>query len=221
MANEVIIIGAGGLGREALMTLREHNRHNLSDNGPLNFLGFVADSGEKNIHNEPVLGDDIWAFANLSRHIRFVVAIGNPTRRRKVAEKYIQAGFEPFRLIHPSAITSEYVHLGLGAIVLPGAVLTTDIRTGIFTLINPRVSLAHDVVTGDFVTLGPGAIICGEVVVEAEVEIGAGAVVLPRLTLGKGCLLGAGAVATRNLEPGKTYIGIPARPMFAKLSGTP
>lgn len=221
MANKVIIIGAGGLGREALMTLREHNRQNHDDEARFHFLGFVSDAGEAKIYDEPVLGDDVWALVNLSRDIRFVVAIGNPARRKIVAEKYLLAGFQPFCLVHPSAISSEYVHLGLGAMVLPGVVMTTDIKTGVFTLLNPRVSLSHDVLAGDFVTVGPGAVICGEVVIESDVEIGAGAVVLPRLTLGKGVLLGAGAVATRNLEPGKTYIGIPARPMFAKLSGTP
>ncbi|MDX2248368.1 MAG: acetyltransferase [Bacteroidia bacterium] len=221
MAFDVIIIGAGGLGRESLMTFRESNRFVKNAEEILHFRGFVANSGEKNVCDEPILGDDTWALGNLPSSMRFAVAIGNPAQRRKVAEKYIKAGFEPFHLIHPSVITSEYVHFGRGIIVLPGVVFTTDIHIGDFCLINPRVSISHDVQMGNYVSIGPGATICGGVVIEDDVEIGAGATVLPGLTLGKAAFLGAGAVATRNLDPGKTYIGIPARPLLAKLSGTP
>ncbi|MEZ4825036.1 MAG: acetyltransferase [Bacteroidia bacterium] len=221
MAGEVIIVGAGGLGREALMVLREMNRCAYSPESRFNLLGFVADSPEKNVHSEPIIGTDEEVLKTLPRTVRFVVAIGNPLLRQQVANKYLSLGFESVSLIHPSVSISEYVHIGGGTIILPGAVFTTDIQIGRFNLINPAVSLSHDVETGEFVTIGPGAILCGGVKAEAEAEIGAGAVVLPRLTLGKGCMLGAGAVATRDLEAGKTYAGIPARPMLGKLSGTP
>ena len=46
-------------------------------------------------------------------------------------------------------------------------------------------------------------------------SIGAGAVILPGLTIGEGAMIGAGAVVTRNVPPGETWVGNPARPLAA------
>jgi acetyltransferase-like isoleucine patch superfamily enzyme len=44
-------------------------------------------------------------------------------------------------------------------------------------------------------------------------DLGAGAVVLPKLTVGADAVLGAGAVAVRDVAPGITVVGVPARPL--------
>jgi acetyltransferase-like isoleucine patch superfamily enzyme len=49
-------------------------------------------------------------------------------------------------------------------------------------------------------------------VVETRASIGSGAVVLGGVRVGEGALVGAGAVVTRNVAPGETVIGNPARP---------
>ena len=50
-----------------------------------------------------------------------------------------------------------------------------------------------------------------------EAFVGAGAVLLPRITVGAGATVAAGAVVTRDVEPGATVLGVPARPA----AGTP
>jgi acetyltransferase-like isoleucine patch superfamily enzyme len=52
-------------------------------------------------------------------------------------------------------------------------------------------------------------------VVEDGASIGTGAVVLGGVTIGAGALVGAGAVVTRDVEPGATVAGVPARAKFA------
>lgn len=49
------------------------------------------------------------------------------------------------------------------------------------------------------------------VVVGADVWIGGGAIVLPGVTIGDGAIVGAGAVVTRDVRPGATVVGNPAR----------
>jgi UDP-2-acetamido-3-amino-2,3-dideoxy-glucuronate N-acetyltransferase len=49
-------------------------------------------------------------------------------------------------------------------------------------------------------------------------SIGSGAIVLGGLTVGQGALVGAGAVVTRDVAPGATVLGSPARQLVAKLS---
>ncbi|WP_280278183.1 acyltransferase [Sphingomonas sp. CBMAI 2297] len=44
-------------------------------------------------------------------------------------------------------------------------------------------------------------------------SIGGGAVILPGLVIGEGAMVGAGAVVTRDVAPGTTVVGNPARPI--------
>jgi UDP-2-acetamido-3-amino-2,3-dideoxy-glucuronate N-acetyltransferase len=88
------------------------------------------------------------------------------------------------------------------------------IQTGAF--------LPPGVVIGDRVFIGPHAVFCnvrhpmrGEpilsTVVEDDAVIGANATILPGITIGKGAFVGAGAVVTRDVAPGVTVVGNPAR----------
>jgi maltose O-acetyltransferase len=48
-----------------------------------------------------------------------------------------------------------------------------------------------------------------------NVWIGGGAIVLPGVTVGDHAVIGAGAVVTRDVEPGATVAGNPARPLVS------
>ncbi|HLY24031.1 MAG TPA: acyltransferase [bacterium] len=47
--------------------------------------------------------------------------------------------------------------------------------------------------------------------VDDRASIGSGAVILAGVTIGAGALVGAGAVVTRDVAPGETVAGVPAR----------
>lgn len=48
-----------------------------------------------------------------------------------------------------------------------------------------------------------------------DVWIGGGALILPGVTVGDGAVIGAGSVVTRNVPPGVTVVGNPARTLAA------
>jgi acetyltransferase-like isoleucine patch superfamily enzyme len=56
----------------------------------------------------------------------------------------------------------------------------------------------------------------GEVVVGERAMIGAGAIVLPGVEIGTGASVAANSLVTRDVEPGATVAGVPARPMDAE-----
>jgi acetyltransferase-like isoleucine patch superfamily enzyme len=49
------------------------------------------------------------------------------------------------------------------------------------------------------------------IVVERGAALGSGAIVLGGVRIGAGALIGAGAVVTRDVAPGETVAGVPAR----------
>jgi UDP-2-acetamido-3-amino-2,3-dideoxy-glucuronate N-acetyltransferase len=52
-------------------------------------------------------------------------------------------------------------------------------------------------------------------VVERKASLGSGAVILGGVRIGADALVGAGAVVTRDVAPGETVVGNPARPLTA------
>jgi UDP-2-acetamido-3-amino-2,3-dideoxy-glucuronate N-acetyltransferase len=50
-------------------------------------------------------------------------------------------------------------------------------------------------------------------VIEDDASIGSGATILGGVRIGAGALVGAGAVVTRDVAPGQTVVGNPARPL--------
>jgi acetyltransferase-like isoleucine patch superfamily enzyme len=57
-------------------------------------------------------------------------------------------------------------------------------------------------------------------VVEAGASIGSGATILGGVRIGRDALVGAGAVVTRDVEPGATVAGNPARPSVRRLAAS-
>lgn len=207
---QLVIVGGGGFAREVLWLVQELNRE--SDK-PIQLLGFVADTKEERINGFPVLGNDNWAFENLEKEVRFVVAIGDGALRKQVAINYLRQRFRPFTLVHPSVCMSQDVRIGAGSIVCAGAVLTTNIQIGDFAIINLNATVGHDAQIEHFATVHPGVNISGGARIGEGAELGSGSVVLPGVEIGEEAVLGAGGVANRDLEAGKTYIGVPAREM--------
>ena len=50
--------------------------------------------------------------------------------------------------------------------------------------------------------------------VEDDVVVGMGALIGAGVTLGKGCTIGMGAVVTKDVDPGDTVVGNPARSIY-------
>jgi acetyltransferase EpsM len=61
--------------------------------------------------------------------------------------------------------------------------------------------------------VGGNASFGGAVVVEDYASIGVGSSIKPGVTIGKGAVVGVGAVVIKDVEPGTTVVGVPAKPI--------
>jgi sugar O-acyltransferase (sialic acid O-acetyltransferase NeuD family) len=209
----VAIFGAGGMAREVASLLRMVNQIRQQ----FEFLGYLVSDlsrlSERDSKKE-VLGDYDW----ISKHRKMIDAailgIGTPTARLRVADEVrsLAPEWEWPSVIHPSAVIDfETASIGEGVFIGAGVIGTVNLVLESFALCNFGSTIGHESRIGRGSVVSPGANISGGVSIGQGVLIGTGAQVLQYRTIGNGARVGAGAVVTKDVAPGQTVIGIPAR----------
>lgn len=205
---KLIIVGAGGLGREVHSWLKDWVEHN-----PGYVIGGFIDDGSLSLnrfnHYADILST-IDAYEPADDEL-LLCAIGKPADKKYVVEKLLAKGASFFTLIHPTAIVGENVTIGRGVLVCPFSVLSVDLLVGDFVTINSLCTVGHDTVIGQFSTLSGHCDLTGGAVLEDEVFLGSRASVLPKVRVGKGAVVGAGSVVLRAVKPGSVVFGVPAK----------
>lgn len=199
MHKEVIIIGAGGHGK-VIADIIEKSGDKV--------CGFLDDGAEnKEVFGYPVLGktQDCHKFSDKE----FFIAIGNNGIRKKIATE--NNGLKFYTAIHPSAIISRGVEIGIGTCVMAGSVINADTKIGKHVIINSGSVVEHDNILADYVHLSPGAVLCGTVRVGECTHIGAGVTVKNNTSITSDTVIGVGVAVVSDIETSGTYCGVPAK----------
>ena len=190
------IVGAGGVGREALDACQASG---------IAVAGFLDEGrvGEV-VRGLPVLTPDG------PRELgAYLVAIADPEARQRLSVRLDDLGWIP-QTITPRAATAPVTPVvGPGALLLANAYISTSVTIGRHCQVQYNATVGHDSILEDFVTVYPGANVSGSVHLGERSTVGSNAVVLQGRSVGRGAFVGAGAVVTRDVSPGVVVVGSP------------
>lgn len=203
---DLVIIGAGGHGREAASFAIEAGKYNIK--------GFIADDKPDLALLSKYGGEWLGTVDEVSlANVDAIIAVGSCRDKEIIHNKITKTGVPPWiaTIRHSTSYVGSNCTLGAGLMMYPGSIITTNVTTGIHVHLNCNAVVSHDCVVGDYSTISPGAKLNGNVTIGKGVFVGTGAIVLEKLTIGDWATIGAGAVVTKDVPPNETHVGIPAR----------
>jgi UDP-perosamine 4-acetyltransferase len=204
--SKCVILGGGGHARVVIDCLRL-----AGGCDPVAIVDANTSLWGGQVDDVSVRGGDEQLPQLLAEGIRyFAVGIGQGPRA-KLFKMGLNAGFQPATAIHPRSIVSTRARIGAGTQVFAAAVVNPGATVGDNVVINTGAIIEHDCVLADHVHVASGACLAGAVQVEEGAFIGAGSTIRQGLRVGAKAVVGAGAVVTKDVLPGQTVAGVPAR----------
>lgn len=210
-ARPLLLIGAGGLGRETAEVVRAINAVRPT----FEVIGFLDDDRRltgTDRDGTPVVGtiDDLDRFAGA--HVVLTTAGTHDLRsRHRIATRLSLPADAYESIVHPAAVLANGTELGAGCIVLASAVTTSSIHVGRHVVVMPAAVFSHDDVIEDFVTVGAGVHIGGGVTIREGAYVGLGALVREHITIGRWSIVAMGAVVLKDVPDGEIHAGVPAK----------
>lgn len=206
--HEVVILGAGGFGREVYAYAEDC----IQDGAQMRVLGFLDnDSSALDAFDLPVgiLGP-VPQLAEF-RSAQFVIAIGDCAIRGRLARQVLSEGLSLQSMVHPTAYVARTAEVLAGTIICPFGFVGVSSRVGANVAINTYASVGHDAQIGADCVLSPYAVVNGGVSLGDQVFLGTHATVTPRVRVGGSTKIGAGAVVMRDVPTGSLALGNPAK----------
>ena len=206
MFNRILVISAGGFGRAVASLARSDPAFGVS----WDLKGFL--DNRTNLINPtdiPVVGDPL--SYKVQEGDIFLCALGDPTAKRGYTEALRAQGAD-FINLRPDLTVGERVQLSPGGIYERKVSLGPDVKVGFMVTILSTTIVGYDVSIGDYCQIGSFVFIGGGAKIGNDVVIHPHTTILPGVTVGDGAIVGAGSVVIRNVAPGTTVMGNPAKP---------
>lgn len=201
-----VIVGAGGMGRELLGWIAGCGPDTRQRFRVAAFVSEGDDAGGQS-HGLPIMRPEDWT----DSPPRFVIAIAEPGEKKRIALALAARGWSPDIFIHDSTAVGLEARIGPGTVICPQCRISTDCVIGGHVLVNSGSGIGHDAVVGSYSSLLGAVSVNGNAEVGEGVLLGAGSMVYPRKRVGDWATVGLGSVVLRNVAPGTTVFGNPAR----------
>jgi sugar O-acyltransferase (sialic acid O-acetyltransferase NeuD family) len=207
---QVVIIGAGGHGREVAEILG----HQAQAGADVQVVGFIDENQSLRGHTVdglPVLGDWAW-FDGVDRTaVAVICAIGLPQVGRRLVQKARARGLSFVNAISPLAHISPAAKMGWGIAVFPQVVISTGVLLHSYCILNVGVTVSHGARIGKYGNINPGVHLAGDVSIGEGCYVGMGTNIVQGRSVGPWTVIGAGAAVVHDLPANVTAVGVPAR----------
>ena len=206
--NDLIIIGAGGLGREIYNLATQCGGYLVN----FRIKGFLDDNllalDKFNVY-PPILGriEDYC----IGENDVFTCSFGNVKSKKHTIESLKGRGGKFISLIHPTAIINFTAILGVGCIVFPFAQVGSAAVVGDYVLIQSYAGVSHDVQIGDYTRIDVQVLCVGGVVIGNNVTVHSGAILNHKVVVEDNAVVGATSFVIRRVKQGSTVFGNPAK----------
>ena len=201
---DLVIVGAGGFGRETALMVDQMQSWNL--------VGFYDDGLQPGtmVNDQAVIGN-INKLNEVTSDLAVVIAIADPSIRQQIAHSLKNEKLYFPTLLHPTVIAGHTANkFGKGCIITAGVILTTGITLGDFVIVNLATTIGHDVSIDHYTSIMPQCSISGSVKLGERCFVGSGSRILQGISIGDDSIVGAGAVVTKSFEANSKLVGVPA-----------
>jgi sugar O-acyltransferase (sialic acid O-acetyltransferase NeuD family) len=184
---ELIIIGAGGFGREVY----DLSLNSFGYKETFVVKGFLDDRDGilDNFNNYPPILSSVENY-KINKNDVFICALGNGQLKQKYVDKIKQKGGTFITLLHKSSKLGQNTIVGEGCIIAQNVIVTCDVKIGNFVTLQPFTMISHDCVIGNychlnsFVVMGGGSSIGDFVTAQASSVLLSGAKVANNTEIG-------------------------------------
>ena len=212
MRERLLIVGAGGFGREVLWTAGDVP----AEQRTWEIAGFLDDDVDGARRDLAGKGVELPVLASPADYRPregevLVCALVDPAEKLRVCEELRSRGARFASVLHPTALVHPSAVVGEGLIMRHYSGISPNALVGDFVTINFLAGTAHDTAVGDGCVFGPHSDVMGAATLGRGVLLGSHAAVLPGAKVGDFATVGAGSVVVRRVAAGTTVFGVPAR----------
>jgi sugar O-acyltransferase (sialic acid O-acetyltransferase NeuD family) len=204
----LIIIGAGGMGREVYNLAMQCNGYGV-DFTIKGFLDKKADALEGFEKYYPPVRGNVEDY-QIGPDDFFTCSIGNVRFREKNIKTILEKGGQFLSLVHPTALVNPTVKMGIGCLIFPYAQVGSHAVIGDFALIQSYAGIGHDAVIGNYTRVDTHVLCVGGVKIGNGVTIHAGAILNHKVVVEDNSVIGAASFVIKRVKEGTTVFGYPA-----------
>ena len=211
----LVIIGAGGFGRELLPWIED-----CFDPAEYQVRGFV-DGNPRALEGHDVELPILASPEDFQPEPkdRLLLAIGNVPVRERMASLLEARGARFANMIHPTAVIAATATIGIGAVIYPYAVVSNAAVLEPHVHLSLYASVGHDAVVGSHSLLSPYATLNGAAKLGRQVFLGTHAAVAPGVQVGDGVKISANSAAMNDVPAGMFVFGVPGKAVRLPATG--